>query len=246
MPTNHGPDRRKDLDTGPTEEDSVYLREYKEDLREFFYRLERTEVVRNAHQELADLNDSGPWNAAEELRLRQAALTIIWQYAVRLLGRSGSLSYEVMLTARQIENCLQSLGRFLNEDAEYLRELEPILEAEGVKLDPTEAGGGQVVQPGRPGRRPTILHDRVKSLLRKRFPDWDGVKPFPHENNQDLRTWISQELQTGWDSPRSSEVFRSSLRWAEARAGMTFDPDEVKDESEGPIWRIIHNLKRDR
>jgi len=203
-----------------------------------------------------DDNPKEPWSPIREAERRLEA--------VRLLRETAfTLGFTTGVDAEPLEDALAELGRVLGQVLKVAQKLEDATEASGVRLHPRQQGGGKVAT-GEKGRRRTVLSECVRLLLMLRYPEWDGVKPFPKKNSEELRGWVHSQLFWGlFDGDRAEQaqvhpVFAALMGppfFPERRSPIgafgiavksnpLVDEDEIDPRSRGPLWSIINNLQR--
>ncbi len=227
-------------------------------------RLERTKRVKFAIDRIKTLSEE-EWSPVTEAKIRCAALMILAEYVKARAGHSGmvplaelkcrdrvevALGLQVALTQplpRDREPTLEdyhvadSLRSWLARDLEEAQRLETEAAERGVRLDPGGRGGGSL-RTGRQGRMPTLLAEHVKSLLRERYPEWDGESEFPAPNNRELREWLAGRLRRSpWDA--TPLHWTSGLSWTDALGAYPYRPADVDPSNKGPLWSIINGLK---
>jgi len=161
----------------------------------------------------------GPYSPVTEARKRLAAIDLL-EETVEGWGMNLGSEEET----RQVRQALTFLRRRMEGVKEAAVEVEAELGSVGVQLDPALAGGGKLHTGGR-GAPPTLLSRYVRDLLLQRYPDWDGVSPFPGRNTQELRDWLHKELGGySWHRP--------------------FDPEHISSGPREHLYRIVNNLQR--
>lgn len=196
----------------------------------FLEPLHRDERIVEALSTLKGAPDT--WNAAEQVEVRLAALTIVegtvagFEHFIADAPRGEGAREKARSNWMDAQRSLAQVRKFL----EVLKEMaleESALEPGNVQLDPAARGGAKIGT-GKRGPRKSLLRERVTKLLLCRYPQWDGKPPFDAAGNTlELRTWLSTELRGDLTDPSP------------------YSAKDLDPKSRGALWNIINNLRRE-